>query len=239
MLNISHASIDRLRSILDKYLSRIEVIPKENNWKQKTNDELWLDIFTQVVVVGKSSPAEKLKENKYKQMIAYEKLKTINNDNNVSTIINEVLRSIGARYASKDIARCSKTKALVHNLELFKSYPNGPKDFFNYLEGITDDDYERKRIEYVINHLKYVKNKSARDLLMELGLVRNTIALDVRVVNILRHIGIDIPKGYENNTKLYAEIEKDIIEKICVPLKLEGVQLDRLLYRSYNEIISK
>jgi len=65
---------------------------------------------------------------------------------------------------------------------------------------------------------------------MGLGLVRNAIALDIRVVNILRRIGIDIPEGYATNAKLYAKIEKEILEKICIPLKLIGVQFDRLLF---------
>lgn len=234
MLNISHRCIEQLQTIRDKYLSHIsEHIPIKNNWKGKTNDELWLAIVVQVVVVGNASPADKLDENEYKQKISYEKLKKINNDNTISAIIHEVLRSIGARYVGEDITKCKKTSALVHNLGTFKSYPNGPKDFFNHLEGITGNDYEAKRINYVIDRLKYVKNKGARDLLMELGLVRNAIALDVRVVNTLRRIGIDIPEGYENNANLYAQIEKEILEKICIPLKLSGVQLDRLLFHTY------
>ena len=232
VLNISHECIDKLHSIRDKYLSRIGELPKEDNWKQKTDDELWLEIFAQVVVVGNASPAEKLKENKYKQQIAYEKLKTINDDNTISTIINKVLRAIGTRYASEDATKCKKIQALAYNLKILKSYSHGIRGFFNYLGGITS---ERKRVEYVINHLKYIKNKGARDLLMELGLVRNAIALDVRVVKNIRHIGIDISEGYENNAKKYAEIEKDILEKVCMPLGLEGIQLDRLLFRSYEE----
>ena len=239
MLTISQSNIDQLKLIRDKYLSGINV-PDEGNWKEKSNNELWLTIFAQVVVVGKSSPVEILKSNdEYRNKIAYEKLITINDDETLGAMINEVLCSIGARYASKDIERCRKTKALVYNFNKIRSFPEGPVGFFAYLEGINGNNSEKKRIDYVIDHFKFIKNKSARDLLMELGLIRNAIALDVRVVNILRQIGINVPDGYENNAKLYAEIEKDILDNICTPLNLSGIQLDRLIYNSYKDIILK
>ena len=71
---------------------------------------------------------------------------------------------------------------------------------------------------------------------MEAGLVRNAIALDVRIQNVLKKIGIKIPKGLETNPKLYNEVEKDVLLKICKPLGLLGIQFDRMLYQNYENI---
>ena len=81
-------------------------------------------------------------------------------------------------------------------------------------------------------------SKSSRDLLMELGIVKNAIALDVRVQSILTKVGINIPKGVENNPKIYDEVENDILTKICKPLNLLGVEFDRMIYQNYEGIMS-
>jgi len=177
--------------------------------------------------VGNSRPVASGKIDKYEQTIAYGKLK---NENNAREIIHKVLRAIGTMWVGDDIYEDKKAKCLTKNLNYFKHYPNEVKGFFTYVEGLNEKD----RIRYVAKELEYIGNKSARDLLMELGLIRNSIALDVRVVKSLRDVGINIPDNY-NDKKLYPEIEKDILEIICKPLDLEGVELDRLLYNTYKK----
>ena len=85
--------------------------------------------------------------------------------------------------------------------------------------------------------LACIKNKGARDLLMELGLVRNAIAFDTRIKNVLHKISIETPEHFENSSKLYNDAENDIISKICVPLGISGIELDRMLYQNYEEIM--
>jgi hypothetical protein len=48
-------------------------------------------------------------------------------------------------------------------------------------------------------------------LLMELGIVEDSTAIDVRVLNVLQRFGIEIPQGFQNNPKLYG---KALIESI-------------------------
>ena len=96
---------------------------------------------------------------------------------------------------------------------------------------------DKHKIDYVIRSLKYIKNKGARDLLMELGLVRNAIAFDTRIKNVLHKIGIETPEHFETSSKLYDKVENEIISKICVPLGISGVELDRMLYQNYEEIM--
>ena len=90
-----------------------------------------------------------------------------------------------------------------------------------------------------MSEIKYIKTKGARDFLMELGIVENAIAFDVRVQNVLQKIGINLPKKFTANPTLYSKIENEILEKICMPLSISGVMFDRMIYQNYNQILSK
>jgi len=72
---------------------------------------------------------------------------------------------------------------------------------------------------------------------MELGLVRNAIALDVRVQNVLQKMGVETPTQIASSPRLYDEIENEILTKICRPLGILGVEFDRMLYQNYNDLI--
>jgi hypothetical protein len=95
---------------------------------------------------------------------------------------------------------------------------------------------DRARIQSVIDAFKFIKNKGARDLLMELGLVKDAIALDVRIKNIFGKLGISTPKTF-SNLRIYDQVESDILTKICKPLNFTGVELDRILYQNYAAIM--
>jgi hypothetical protein len=191
-----------------------------------------------VIVVGGSAPAEKFERNpKLQNVVSYEKMVKTYDKKELEETINGVLRAVGTRYASSDISKCRKTRALVHNLEIMKSFKDGPKSLLDRLskfEGISGD---KRRIKYLMKIFRFVQSKSARDYLMELGLVRNAIALDVRIQNVLKEVGIDIPKGLENSPELYDSIEQDILTQICKPLGMLGIEFDRMLYQNYKEIM--
>jgi len=72
---------------------------------------------------------------------------------------------------------------------------------------------------------------------MEFGSINDAIALDSRVQTVLRKIGIKVPKGLENNQEKYDRVEKELLEKICRPLGLSGVQFDRMIYKNYDNIL--
>jgi thermostable 8-oxoguanine DNA glycosylase len=87
-----------------------------------------------------------------------------------------------------------------------------------------------------MSKFKYIKSKSARDFLMDLGLVRDAIAIDVRMQNVLKKIGINIPEGIKSNPKLYDKVEEELLLKVCKPLNLSGVEFDRMIYNNYDKI---
>jgi len=72
--------------------------------------------------------------------------------------------------------------------------------------------------------------------LAELGLAHNVIALDSRVLGILRTFGADVPKETPTDAREYQAIQQALLSQICEPLGLTGVELDRILYWNYQNI---
>jgi hypothetical protein len=214
-------------------------VPEENNWKKCSNNDIWLETVAQIVVVGRSDPWEKLKMRAdLKNKIAWENLLQIMSQEELRATINHVLLAVGTRYASDDVTKSVKAKALAYNLNVLKGFKDGPRGFLTQLSEFQGPDRDKIRIKCVMNTLMYIKNKGARDLLMELGIVRNAIALDIRIQTILQKVGIQMPEGFQSNSRLYDELEKDILTKICAPLGIAGVAFDRMLYQNYEEILS-
>jgi thermostable 8-oxoguanine DNA glycosylase len=115
---------------------------------------------------------------------------------------------------------------------VLSEYKDGPKGF---LEEISKLSTDKEKIKYVMSKFKYIKSKGARDFLMDLGLVRDAIAIDVRLQNVLKKIGINIPEGV-SNPKLYDKVEEELLSKVCKPLNLSNVEFDRMIYHNYDKI---
>ena len=140
------------------------------------NNDIWLNVVAQVMVVGGSKPFEKFNNNKnLKNQMVFQTLLRIEDQNSIKKTINHVLRAVGTRYASKNLSKCAKTKALAHNFNFLSNFEGGPKGFLKYISKIEN---EKQRISYIKENLRYIQNKGARDFLMELGMVRNSIAID-------------------------------------------------------------
>jgi len=234
LLKINREDLKRLRKIKQLFYPKTR-IPAKDNWRRLTNNEIWFEIVAQVVVVGRSDPLDRLKRNtELKDEIAYDKLRQIKDEQELKTKINHVLLQVGTRYASSNISKCRKTEALAYNLKALKRFEGGPREFLQKISRM--EDYNHK-VMFTMDALKYVKNKGARDLLMELGVVRNALALDTRVQNVLQKVGIEMPKDLAGKTTLYDQIEDQILEEICKPLGISGVEFDRMLYQNYSSII--
>lgn len=231
MLVIDNNQLQKFQTMKELFLSKTKV-PIKDNWKEMTNNEIWLAIVAQVMVVGRSSPYEKfIKRRDLQNKISYQSLLKITDETELAKTINHVLLVVGTRYASKELSKSIKTKSLVHNLNEFRKYDNGTIGFLNKLTKFQTD---KERINYIMKTLKYVKTKGARDFLMELGIIEDALALDVRVQNILQSMGIKLPKNFTSNPTQYARIEEEILKKLCKPLGITGVIFDRMLYQNYE-----
>lgn len=202
---------------------------------------LWLRLVGQVNVVGGVSGNDRFIDNpNLLKRISLSSLNKIKSDEKLAETINAVLREAGVRYASKNISKCNKTNALVHNYKFISKYKGGFKNQIQDLADIKGKNAELERVIVLINNFKYLKNKSARDFLMGLGINKNTLALDIRIQNIFEHIGLPLPDQTELGKKsIYAATEKDIIENICIPLNIQPVVFDRILFHNYDKIYYK
>src|SRR5689334_23171984 len=103
-------------------------LPRENAWHTASNDDVWIRVVSQVVVVGRADPADRLRDKRIRERIAWQRLSQMSKSDAANNIW-QVLRDIGARYSGRTITSCRKTSALMRNLDYLKHYPNGPKGF--------------------------------------------------------------------------------------------------------------
>jgi thermostable 8-oxoguanine DNA glycosylase len=236
VLSINKAHVKIFGDIVNNYKTKTS-FPKKDNWKELDNRGLWLRLVGQVMVVGGSAGEERFMMNaKLKRLVDYNVLMKLT-DPERRNAINYVMRTAGVRYASNTIEKCNKTCALIHNFKFISELKGGFKEMIKHLAGMKD---EMDRVNYLIKNLKYIKNKSARDFLMGLGMNRGTLAIDIRIQNIFKHVGIPFPTAEEVARKsVYLPIERQIIDSVCTPLKIEAMKFDRILYQNYDQILGK
>lgn len=191
--------------------------------------------MSQVVVVGNAGPAEKLRSQPIRKRIGWKKLTALS-EAKAKKAIWSVLRDIGTRYSGKRSRSCRKTAALMRNLKCLREFQGGPKGFLK--EVATLNGSSLNKIQFVAKHLSYIKHKGARDFLTSgFGLIQDRIAFDIRILGIIRQIGVQIPDGVQADATLYEKFERLLIDEVCKPLGISGAQLDQLLFRNYDEIM--
>jgi len=199
-----------------------------------SDDDVWKRVISQVAVAGKADPGIRLLKSKQAQKdLAFDHLKSLSTSEQAS-LINKHLRAHGVRYASSDLGRCVKTRCLLGNFEFLAEYPSGPTAYMKYLAGLQNDE---ARIKTVIRDMKYIKNKGARDMLANLGLVTGIIALDARILGILGALGVNLPPDIQAKQNKYIELQDELIDAIATPEGITGVMLDKILFQNYDAIL--
>jgi len=235
-IEIGDGHLAVFRRIKERFIGETAV-PEESSWRSLSNNDIWLYMIEQVIAVGGSRPSTKFHENAdLRSQVSLQALGDLEDRHQLIERINHVLRAVGSRYASSDVSRCRKTQALVYNFEIIKTIRGGPKGLLEEISEMHGSDVEKAR--YLMKRFKFIKSKNARDLLMEMGMARDVIALDVRIKNVFKKIGIKFPNGFESNPRLYDEFEREILENICRPLGISGLEMDRMLYQNYTDIMS-
>ena len=231
MIHVDENVLEVFRRVKDLFLSNTK-LPRKDFWRSLDDNEIWLHVVKQVIVVGASRPAKKLDEKPgLKEEINYHRLTALidEHEDEVEDIIRKVLLNVGARFYR------NKARALTWNLRVLKMKEGSPRLLLVKLSEMKE---EMDRVRYLVKNFKYIKRKGARDLLIELGLAQNVIALDQRIINILEKLDINFDKKFVRKDDLYCEVEKELISKICKPLGLSGAQFDRMLYQNYDSILS-
>lgn len=221
----------KFRLINEQFGSLIQLHPPET-WKSKNAKQIWLRVVSQVVVVGRAAPAERLCE--VMDILDFDRLSSIPIDQ-AKKFIGQALVNIGTRMVSKKFPlKSPKVIALTKNLIFLKNYPGGPEGF---IRNVAKLQTSLERVGYVKKHLSYIKDKGARDFLTTgFGLVANCIALDIRVMSVVSEIVPGFPKKLPLGC--YEKIERYLIENICTPLDIEPAHLDQILFKFQKEIIN-
>jgi len=219
----SHRGWNRLRAFVSDALPSTHVELK-NRWRKVDEDTLWRFVIGQVAVVGGSRPAEKIGDAWDTLGIGYADVVGLS-DAKVLRAIHKQFRRFGVRWVGDKPGK--KSESCVRNLRVLEA-AGGPRAFFKKVASVKGD---AERITFLKRSLFHMGDKSARDLLMGTGLLRNSIALDTRVVGALRDAGV--VRG--DAVARYEEVERAVIDNVAVPLGVEPVAVDRAIYQGRGQ----
>ena len=231
MPRITASQLRSFRLIKEKF--PIQNIPSQEAWRDASDDDVWIRVVSQVVVIGNASPAAKLWTPPIRKRIGWKNMTKLP-EAEARKEIWSVLREIGTRWCGQ---KCPKADGLMRNLKFLRDYPGGPKGFLK--DVATLDGSSLKKVNFVGEHLSYIKDKGARDFLTTgFGLVRDCIAFDTRIRGVIREIGVQIPESVKADSAQYENYERLLINEVCRPLHITGAQLDQLLFNNSKEIIN-
>jgi hypothetical protein len=228
----TRSHLSKFGKINEKYGHLVELKPAAD-LKRISEQDIWIRIVSQIVVVGRAAPAQRLKEKKIREILDFKKLSEMTPAKAVKCI-GYALAMIGTRMVSKKRPEASpKVIALANNLAFLKKY-GGPKKF---MRDVAKEQTSQERLLYVENNLIYFGNKGARDFLTTgFGLVTDRIALDVRVMGVVSRIVPGFPIRVQPAD--YEKTERYLIENICVPLNIEPAHFDQLLFCFQKKIVA-
>jgi hypothetical protein len=218
-----------LRRVAAGYKKRVHL---STPWNRLTNDELWIRVLTQVVVIGRAEPGDRLRnDSETRASLSIRKLRTFHTDTTFQKYLHKVFVELTVRYVGRDWRTDWKAEASVHNFRVLMK-EGGPKKFFE--KQIASLETEQERIEMLRTTFKGYGNKCARDTLIELRLASNCMALDTRIFGVLKKVGVRV--GPDD---IYKQIEKELREKVAEPLGISASLLDRILFRKYDQILER
>jgi hypothetical protein len=200
-------------------------------WNERSEDELWRRVLSQVVVVGRAEPGHRiLNDPTIVRRVSIKKLSTFQSDVERQKYVHKVFVDIGVRYVGRNWRTDKKAAAASKNFRTIME-KGGPRKFF---EEIAKCETEDKRIKALQKSLKYYGNKGTRDALIELRLAKQCMALDTRIFGVLESVGVKVSAD-----DIYKQIERELIQKVASPLGISGALLDRILFQKYGQILER
>lgn len=228
---ISPAVAKRLIRAVERYREEVHV-PPADAWMSQGDAGLWARVLGQIAVAGRADSGAALRRELGPDLDSwFEHLKRLPEAGRRAEI-HRRLRNAGVRYVTQSDETCKKSKAAAYNFNVLLSY-GGPRRFFEQLSLVPLATW---RISVVASEMSYIKLKGARDLLIELGLVQDAIALDSRLKAVLTRLGATLPEDIGTNPVLYAELERELLEKVCAPSSITGGHLDRILFNRWKSV---
>jgi len=229
--------VDVLRRLaLEYHEATRPFFPKRDAWRHLDRDGAWKHFVYQVAVVGNARAQDRLVGSSQAQReLHFDHLERLGPEERRATV-HGVFRAHGVRFAAADPQKCRKTSAVVRNFTFLSEFRGGP---LGYLAALASIAKEELRVERVVQDMRYIEQKGARDLLAGLGLAVNVVALDIRLITILHRLGVSTPPDLQTNPLRYTEFEREVLARVCAPLGITGVELDRTLYHNYKAIVKQ
>lgn len=239
-LVIRENHVKEFRLIIEVY-QRLTTLPERHNWQWLSEDALWKTLIGQVLVVGSAASKQRFEARADLQhFISLRELGRLKREESLKKRLHYTLRAVGSRYAAKELQSCKKTHALFENYMFLKQQRQGFKTVLRRLERIGGKERELRRVAYLMEHFQFFSSKSARDLLMTLGVNEQTIAIDIRIQNVFQCLRIAFPSTEQlGKPEIYDDTERQILEKICRPLDVVPLRFDRTLFQHYRRILRK
>ena len=200
-------------------------------WEERTDDELWRKVLSQIVVVGRAEPGIRLEHDpNVKRQVSIKRLKRFQNDGELQKYLHGVFVELGVRFVKRNWKTDAKTIAAVKN---FRKLTDRTKPI-QFFEQIAKLKTEEEKIAALQKGLRYFGNKGARDSLIDLRLAENCMALDARIFGVLKKVGVRVSPD-----DIFRQIEKELIAKVAEPLGISGGRLDRILFQNYSRILKR
>lgn len=194
-----------------------------------TPEDVWQMLVVQVCVMGSARLIERLyrdtaKRKEFEEVVS---LRLISQQQNPVAYLAETLRNFSAtRFPQKGAER------LVTILQSSSVFRDGNLILFQELS--HKDDAIQTRDE-LIKRCRIFRLKSASDFMISVGLSHDVIALDTRIINILRdHFDYNLtPTQIQSSRRSYLSLEAALRE-FCREQNVSLALLDRLLFRFSN-----
>jgi len=227
-ISFSGKRLERLAK-LKKYLSHKAELPILG--RSFKDEDLWIEIVTQFCVMGGTRMIESLmndssKYSEFKNEIGLGKLLSFKKSKRIGHIANVLKTFKATRFHPQE---AEKINALFSNSKVIRDRR------IVLLDGLSYKQPFNKIRDELIRRNPYFKFKSASDFMIKVGLSRDVIALDTRILGVLNdHFGQKLkPNKVQGNKKVYELIE-EALRKACKKIRIPLARLDRILFK-YSE----
>jgi hypothetical protein len=222
----SEDQVRRLRNAIEPFAG--SPFPAEGRWRKMRDDELWLQVVSQVVALG-----DRLQQDATsRERLAWDRLVELDDDEALVAFTN-ALRKVRGRTAGDDENEATVTNALVYDLRVLQGV-GGPRRYFRALARKKTD---LERVATLCLELMAMGSKNARDLLVEIGMARDFITFDARLQKVLEALGI-ATDGFKDKDRSRA-----IEEMLLAAVPSLGVSclahFDRVVCTNADDVVSR
>lgn len=217
--NDAHRVLGRLISTFARDV-RLEPL---GQYRDMTLDAIWRVLVGQVCVMGSARLMERLDATQRTEFEDATSLRIVKKETNRERYLARVLRHFSATRFPEKAAR-----KLEHLLAAKTAFSKGK--LFSDLS--HDEKFPGKTREKLMERCAMFGLKSASDFMISVGLSHNVVALDTRVVGVLRKwCNFTYPIGrIQSSPRRYASLEAEL-RALCEKSNTSLAVLDRLLFK--------